>query len=594
MIEQRIFEYLVNSLWQLPLLVVAAWLVIRIARPGLVIQHSLWLAALALAVVLPLRGIGSEDPAAFAPSAAMLDAAAPLMEQPAQLSQPHVLPDVRTFAALRLRSIQLEPRTVDWLIGIYGVSIAFGLARLVHGWLATKRLVAEAAAHPLTLLESALLRVCAGRIELAEDRLPEVRFLGDEVAGPMVAGVRRPALLLPECLRQSSDAGFDDHALTAVLLHELMHVRRRDYLANLLARVVALPIVYHPATHVLHGRIRQTREMICDAAAAGAFPSKSTYARSLLALAEGIVTEPYNVEAVGLFDSTRNLLEERIMKLIESKLPVSPRLRSARVVAGTLVLVAGTGGAATLHLKASTPVVYAMQSAQAPPAAAPAPEPQVATPAPAAAPAPAPAPAARPRRTPEGSADRQEVRDLTPQERKEIDEQAAAVHEQMEHLKIEIKNLKPIVIPKIDLKILNSPEFEKQMADLKVAVDSPEFRKQMEELKIKVNSPEFKKEIAEASEKARVEVLNSADFKRQMEDVTRQVNSPEFKRQIEMSKKLAIDFQADAGRRREEMRKQLAEAAAAIAEARKQVHDSGVEKELDEAQKRIEEATRPF
>src|ERR1700677_744843 len=63
MIERSLFEYLVNSLWQLPLLVAAAWLLIRIARPPLPVQYALWLIALLFAVTLPLRGIDWDTPA---------------------------------------------------------------------------------------------------------------------------------------------------------------------------------------------------------------------------------------------------------------------------------------------------------------------------------------------------------------------------------------------------------------------------------------------------------------------------------------------------------------------------------------------------
>ena len=242
MIEQRIFEYLVNSLWQLPLLMLATWLVIRIARPALAVQHALWFAVLVLAVGLPLRGIGSDEWADRNTKAAVVDDMALPIEQPVSTPQQTHSLNGWAIAALQLRSIRLEPRTIDWLIAMYGVSIAFGIARLAHGWLATRRMVSQAVAHPLTTLESTLLRACAGRIELAEQRLPEVRFLAGDTAGPMVAGVRRPTLLLPEGLRQGSDAGFDDHAFAAVLLHELTHVRRRDYLANFAARLIALQI----------------------------------------------------------------------------------------------------------------------------------------------------------------------------------------------------------------------------------------------------------------------------------------------------------------------------------------------------------------
>ena len=597
MIEQRICEYFINSLWQLPLLVLAAWLVVRITRPNVVAQHALWLGTLALGVLMPLRGIDSLESPTLAHIAASprLVPDAPAQFPTSTLDSPETAPtrerSLRSIATLQIHPIHLESRTMDWLIGLYGMSVAFGIARLVHGWLAARRLVATAMEQPLTMLESSLLQACAKRIELPANRIPRVRLLADCSASPMVIGLRNPVLLLPESLSHRSDPAFDDQALTAVMLHELAHIRRRDYLANLLARIVALPIAYHPATQAIHARIRQTREMICDAAAAQALASRSSYARSLLALAEGLVSPPQPVEAVGLFDHTRNSLEERIMKLTEQKLPLNLPLHMARIATGTAILVAGTGAAATLHIKATNPVVYAMQAPQAaPPAptALPAAEPQLP------APSPQPAPAPKPQPATEVYRDTQEPHALTKQERKEMEEQAKASRDQIRTLTQDLKLNIPITIPPIDLKNIPGPEFDQQMAKLKEQFNSPEFRKQMDEMRDKLNSPEFRKQIAEAASKANRDVLDSPEFKKQMEEVKRKVNSPEFRAQIEQSKKLAMEARADAAQHSVEARKQLAEASAAIAEARKQVHDEAVQRQLDEAQQRIDKASKTY
>ena len=263
MMEQRVFEYLVNSLWQLPLLVMATWLVVRITRPRLLVQHTLWLAALLLGVLLPLRGIDWNN-ATTTMSPAAMDSTLLASELIPAASFPALPPrqpnPLRTIAALRVHPLLLEPRLMQWLIDLYAVSVAYSLVRLAHGWIAARKLVAAATQHPLSTLESTLLRACAERLELAPERIPTIRYMDDHAASPMVIGMHCPVLLLPESLRHTNDAAFDDNALTAVLLHELAHVRRRDFLSNLLARVVALPIAYHPATQALHTRIRQTRE----------------------------------------------------------------------------------------------------------------------------------------------------------------------------------------------------------------------------------------------------------------------------------------------------------------------------------------------
>jgi hypothetical protein len=44
MIEQALTEYMVNALWQLPLLASGAWLLLRMVRPQPRMQHRVWLA----------------------------------------------------------------------------------------------------------------------------------------------------------------------------------------------------------------------------------------------------------------------------------------------------------------------------------------------------------------------------------------------------------------------------------------------------------------------------------------------------------------------------------------------------------------------
>ena len=600
MIQQSMFEYFVNSLWQLPLLLLAASLVVRIARPEVRVQHALWLGTLVLAVLLPLRGIDPRQPertAAHRNSPLTYTTAIPATSDPTptitKTSSP-ITAALFSIASMRVQPVHLQSRTINWLIGLYGVSIALGLARLIYGWLAARRLAADAREQPLTALESSLLRACATRIRLPEERIPVVRFLEDAAASPMVVGLGNPVLLLPEILRQGSHTSFNDEALAAVLLHELTHIRRRDYLSNLLARVLSLPIAYHPATLAIHARIRQTREMICDATAAGALTSNASYARSLLALAAGIVSSPQRIEAVGLFDNTRNSLEERIMKLTEPKIHLSLTHRSFRIVAGAAILVVGSAVAATLHIKAATPVVYAMQLPQAAPVApiaAASPEPAQS--------APQPTPAMKP--APDLHVDVQNTRPLTEQERKQVDEDVAVAHEKTDKATQDLKLHVDIKVPPFDFKYTPGPEFEKQMAEFnkqmaefKIQMDSPDFRKQTDEMRAKLDSPEFRKQIADAAKLASQAAVDSPEFKRQMEELKQKVNSPEFRAQIEQSKKLAMEARADARIQSAEARKQLAEASAAIAEARMQVHDETVQRQLEQAQRSIDKASKTY
>jgi D-alanyl-D-alanine endopeptidase (penicillin-binding protein 7) len=89
----------------------------------------------------------------------------------------------------------------------------------------------------------------------------EVRLrVVDGLASPITAGWWRPVVLVPASLL----AGMPPHLLEALLAHELGHVRRHDYLVNLVQNVIESLLFYHPAVWWLSRRIRAEREQIAD------------------------------------------------------------------------------------------------------------------------------------------------------------------------------------------------------------------------------------------------------------------------------------------------------------------------------------------
>ncbi|HUU21534.1 MAG TPA: M56 family metallopeptidase, partial [Phycisphaerae bacterium] len=98
---------------------------------------------------------------------------------------------------------------------------------------------------------------------------------------PTVIGWLRPVLLLPA----SAVTGLTAEKLEAVLAHELAHVRRHDYLVNLLQTVVETLLFYHPAVWWVSAQIRAERENCCDDVAAEACGGRYAYAEALVAIA---------------------------------------------------------------------------------------------------------------------------------------------------------------------------------------------------------------------------------------------------------------------------------------------------------------------
>lgn len=86
----------------------------------------------------------------------------------------------------------------------------------------------------------------------------------DSIASPVTAGWWRPVVLLPSSLL----TGMPPELLEALIAHELGHVKRADYLVNLVQNVIETLLFYHPAVWWLSRCIRTERERIADDLAA--------------------------------------------------------------------------------------------------------------------------------------------------------------------------------------------------------------------------------------------------------------------------------------------------------------------------------------
>ena len=94
---------------------------------------------------------------------------------------------------------------------------------------------------------------------------------------PMAIGWLRPVILFPA----SALAGLTPEQLEAILAHELAHIRRHDYLINLLQTVIETLLFYHPAVWWVSRQIRAERENCCDDMAVAACGDALVYARAL-------------------------------------------------------------------------------------------------------------------------------------------------------------------------------------------------------------------------------------------------------------------------------------------------------------------------
>ncbi|WP_263373550.1 M56 family metallopeptidase [Granulicella aggregans] len=353
MTEQAVVEYVTNCAWQIPLLAAGAWVMVKVARPALRTEHWLWVAVLAMAVVLPMRGVERRDGVAEVRlreerrDAVLLlpvdgsnvrsgGDAAEVRERVAAMSS-------SLNAGLRTFQLQMSVRATHWFIGLYVAAMLFAGVRLLGAWRRARRLVRESREIGLSAAGMRSLQDVAERMGVG---VPEIRE-SDRIAGPMVVGALRPVLLLPEGAQE-----YGEEELRAAICHEMAHVKRRDYLVNLLCEAVMVPVSWHPVANAVERRIQQTREMVCDEMAAGEMESGERYARCLVSVTRKIMERPVAYErtqAVGFSD--RNTLEERVMRLTGEGEAMTGRSKTMRVVCGGVALAAVVGVAATFHVK---------------------------------------------------------------------------------------------------------------------------------------------------------------------------------------------------------------------------------------------------
>jgi len=111
-------------------------------------------------------------------------------------------------------------------------------------------------------------------------RRPVGLLLVERGQTPLAMGLWKPVVLLPVALLTSLPPAY----LEALLAHELAHVRRLDYLGNLMQGIVETVLFFHPAVWWLSARIRREREELADALAAEGLGNPRLLAHALNAL----------------------------------------------------------------------------------------------------------------------------------------------------------------------------------------------------------------------------------------------------------------------------------------------------------------------
>ena len=290
---------LLHFLWQGAVIGLAAWVAMKIARTASA-RYVIGVIALALMAAAPMvTGAWLRDSVVPGPefrvpssspggpaSQSRVPTSVQFVPDPGRTpdprtrtrdSGPWTLDDMRKFVSVSPSFAKLL--LYSWLLGVALLSV-----RLSLGLWTARRLTRTLVSQPRLEILSNAERLMAklnirGAVTVLESALVQV---------PTAMGWLKPVVLLPA----QAMTGLSMAQIDALVAHELAHIKRHDYLVNLLQSAIETLLFYHPAVWLLSRRIRHERELCCDdMAIAACGDDRLTYASALADL-ESLRQEP--------------------------------------------------------------------------------------------------------------------------------------------------------------------------------------------------------------------------------------------------------------------------------------------------------------
>ena len=224
---------------------------------------------------------------------------------------------VQLFAGLysikRIRQTKISPAGAYWENRVQQLSIQFGIYKIV------------------AIVQSGLVNV------------------------PMVVGYFKPLILVPIGLLNN----LSKEEVEAIICHELAHVKRRDYLVNILQSFMELLFFFNPAVSWISGLIREERESCCDDLAVLNTNNKAGYISALISCEEFQMNKPAYAMAMS---GDENQLVKRVKRMVSNDHPTLNKMEKSILAVSLLAVVTFSMAFSTvLHKPVHQPVQEVME-----------------------------------------------------------------------------------------------------------------------------------------------------------------------------------------------------------------------------------------
>ncbi|MCA9042542.1 MAG: carboxypeptidase regulatory-like domain-containing protein, partial [Planctomycetaceae bacterium] len=184
----------------------------------------------------------------------------------------------------------------------------FFLVRLLLSWRALKNI------HTKAKVDLSEIYDLMNSLKTEMGIRQEIRLLySSEISVPMTYGFWNPCILIPTSLKDTDD----QKTITAVLIHELVHIARADFKYQLMIKLIRCCYWWHPGFWWMQRRIETLAELICDGYTAGQMQSRQEYVDVLLNQAGRLVhgTPPSCTLAMASFRLKQRLQALALIKV---------------------------------------------------------------------------------------------------------------------------------------------------------------------------------------------------------------------------------------------------------------------------------------
>ncbi|HTS87085.1 MAG TPA: M56 family metallopeptidase [Gemmatimonadales bacterium] len=304
-------------------------------------RHLIWLLILAALLVLPPLAFWGPLQLPVLPQAERQVPAAPVAEA------------IRLETGLAAHTAPQAPPVVDregsasagvpslstLLLWLWGAGALLLVVRLGYAAWAVRRVVRQARPLESPAWQTPLYEISD---RLGIDRAPAL-LQSSEVKMPFAAGWWSTTIVLP-----AESESWNSERRTAVLIHELGHVRRRDLVGHTLSRMACALYWFHPLVWTAARRLRAESERACDDLALVLGTRPDDYAEHLLDIVTCV--RDHNTPAIALAMAHRREFEGRMLAILNPELA---RRAPGRTATTSLILALG---GFSLLLGAAVPV----------------------------------------------------------------------------------------------------------------------------------------------------------------------------------------------------------------------------------------------